>query len=656
MAWTNNSMSSRCLLILGMHRSGTSALTRCLNLLGMDVGSNLLAPNQVNARGFWEHADAVRINDGLLQSFGLQWHSLDPLPVGWLQSESANQARAEILALVERDFRSVPLWGIKDPRMCRLAPLWIQTLQEQGVDVSAVFASRSPVEVAHSLERAHKLQLPISVLMWMQHLAESERATRGLRRSMTRYEDLLADPCQVMAHVGNELAIDWPMSLQARRESIQASLESSLRTHYFNMEDMSLPSLVYRMFDACQQGGGWEALSALSEEANQAVSLIAYRLGAESPDDRHRLNTLRRRQYSPVTAKLFIARDDSDSGEERAESRHLEVGRNRVEWTLTGQSSSHCRLDPVSHAGYYLIHSIGFFGRNGQLLSNWPEISKAVSGVGIRALQRPTQPGQKLHYLTTESRFSFSLTDDLLKDASTLILDIERFDAETLAGEWAAQNAILEQEHSMQERQRLTLEKEREHLEAELRRERNIQGEIEHQASTLHQQNALIQHHGHLLGEIYREVVRKAFVLRSLSKSGVLARFTRRFLKVSLRLIPQAQLERLENMPDAWTSTGDDPQFRCESVRFPLPPGWYAVDLRMGLLKGDAASPVLYPEYGPDQTQGRAGINLHFFEANLQRHRGIVFFAHPVYALRFDPSDEPCNFTITGLSIRYISP
>src|SRR5512139_1313073 len=147
----------RCVLVLGMHRSGTSAATRCLNMVGMEVGPNLLVPDGGNSKGYWEHADAVRINDTLLESFGLSWWSLKPLPDGWMDSVTARAARSEIERLVNRDFAGIPLWGIKDPRMCRLAPLWIDVLVGMGISVSAVLMVRPVLEVARSLAKAHGL-------------------------------------------------------------------------------------------------------------------------------------------------------------------------------------------------------------------------------------------------------------------------------------------------------------------------------------------------------------------------------------------------------------------------------------------------------------------------------------------------------------------
>ena len=56
-------------LILGMHRSGTSALARVLNLAGLRLSTDLLEPNQDNPLGYWEAKNIVRINNQLLQQF-----------------------------------------------------------------------------------------------------------------------------------------------------------------------------------------------------------------------------------------------------------------------------------------------------------------------------------------------------------------------------------------------------------------------------------------------------------------------------------------------------------------------------------------------------------------------------------------------------------
>lgn len=271
----------RCVLVLGMHRSGTSALTRCLNLLGVDLGSHLLSPEKANAKGFWEHADAVRINDALLQSFDMDWHSLDPLPADWLDSEGAANARDEIRALFRRDFQGVPLWGLKDPRMCRTAPLWIQTLQELNVDIACVFVVRSPLEVAASLQRAHGLSISSSVLSWLQHLAESEIATRDVVRTMVDYDRLLEAPFELLDNISRALELAWPISMETRKGAIQSFLDADLRTHRKRATDREVPPIVHRALEACARiiagddRSGWSDLSRVADEAVDMLLVLA---------------------------------------------------------------------------------------------------------------------------------------------------------------------------------------------------------------------------------------------------------------------------------------------------------------------------------------------------------------------------------------------
>ena len=96
----------RALLVLGMHRSGTSAVTRVLNLLGAHLGSELLATKADNKRGFWEHAEVVAVHERLLTALGRAWHDTRELPYGWLDSIAGRKARGEIIALIRRDMET----------------------------------------------------------------------------------------------------------------------------------------------------------------------------------------------------------------------------------------------------------------------------------------------------------------------------------------------------------------------------------------------------------------------------------------------------------------------------------------------------------------------------------------------------------------------
>src|SRR5690242_20012263 len=91
-------------LVLGMHRSGTSALTRMLNLLGCALPDELLGANYSNPEGHWESQRAIAINDALLIALGRSWDDIRELPADWLRRPETEAARQQIRAFLDRDF------------------------------------------------------------------------------------------------------------------------------------------------------------------------------------------------------------------------------------------------------------------------------------------------------------------------------------------------------------------------------------------------------------------------------------------------------------------------------------------------------------------------------------------------------------------------
>ncbi|MFZ5657635.1 MAG: glycosyltransferase [Pseudomonadota bacterium] len=232
-------MSARApvaILVLGMHRSGTSALTRVLNLLGVELGSRLMRAAGDNPLGFWEHEEVVGIHDRLLASLGRAWDDPRELPAGWLSGRAARDARAALARLVDRDFSGAALWAVKDPRLCRLAPLWFELLAEKGIAARALLVIRNGAEVARSLVHRDGLPPAVGQLLWVRHLLDAEAASRGVRRVAVSYEALLKDWRSVVAAVASTLAIDFE-GVDARAAEIDSFLTPQLRHHRVAAED-----------------------------------------------------------------------------------------------------------------------------------------------------------------------------------------------------------------------------------------------------------------------------------------------------------------------------------------------------------------------------------------------------------------------------------
>ena len=112
----NPPVSSSGLLVLGMHRSGTSALARVLQLCGADIGTRLLGKSAGNEAGHWEDAFAVEVHERLLAAEGTRWDEALGLPDDWAAGEAGRAAGGEIAAYVANDRAQHRLWAVKEMR------------------------------------------------------------------------------------------------------------------------------------------------------------------------------------------------------------------------------------------------------------------------------------------------------------------------------------------------------------------------------------------------------------------------------------------------------------------------------------------------------------------------------------------------------------
>lgn len=249
-------MDRRCIIVLGMHRSGTSALTGTLNLLGVELGTSLIpASPEVNAKGFWEHAPIVAIHERLLETLGSAWHDERPLPEEWWEQPDVQPFRQELLEMLQREFGSLPLWGLKDPRLCRLLPLWLPILQEFSCQPLFILIARHPDEVAASLERRDGFHMEKSHLLWLQHFLEAERNSRGQPRVLVTYDQLLADWRGTMSRVGKALSLPMNPGDLVTQAKIDAFLEPGLRhCHPLDQsvrEEERLRQLAHSLYRLC---------------------------------------------------------------------------------------------------------------------------------------------------------------------------------------------------------------------------------------------------------------------------------------------------------------------------------------------------------------------------------------------------------------------
>ena len=220
----------RALVVLGMHRSGTSAVAGVLQRIGVDFGPRLMPATAANERGYYEHIDVVNLHDRLLMALDRGWDSLAPWPPAWWEDEArTGRFRAELLVLLRRDFGAAPLWGVKDPRLCLLLPWWRPLWAVLNTEPVFVIVVRDPREVAVSLRRREGISEQKTWVLWREHLLAAERETRGSARHFLRYEDFLHGWEASLAPLERHLGAAWRGRLAAARRPVAEFLDGSLR-------------------------------------------------------------------------------------------------------------------------------------------------------------------------------------------------------------------------------------------------------------------------------------------------------------------------------------------------------------------------------------------------------------------------------------------
>lgn len=235
----------RIVVVLGMHRSGTSAITRGLQVLGIDLGARLLqAEVGNNEKGFWEDIDVTAFNVDLLAELGHDWHTLTPIQPCELQNEAIEALKLRAAQLLRDKIADVEHFGLKDPRISRLMPFWLEVFEHLQLDVSYVIACRNPMNVARSLEKRNGFALEKSYLLWYEHMVLSMQYTANARRVFVDYDLILSEPehqlTRIAASLGVPFSADSVEFVQYRNEF----LESSLRHNAYAPEDLRLDSAV----------------------------------------------------------------------------------------------------------------------------------------------------------------------------------------------------------------------------------------------------------------------------------------------------------------------------------------------------------------------------------------------------------------------------
>lgn len=188
----------KLIVVLGAHRSGTSAITRALTVLGVELGNNHLPADYRNEKGYWEDQDIQQFNDEILSSLSSEWHHLSPISPDSYQTLMSSGYYERAAEMLGKKCDGFDVYGIKDPRMTKLLPFWIEVFGLLGRDVRFVIALRHPLSVAKSLQKRDGFDRRHGYHLWFVYMALAAAHSTRYPSVIVDYDKLLAQPeCQI---------------------------------------------------------------------------------------------------------------------------------------------------------------------------------------------------------------------------------------------------------------------------------------------------------------------------------------------------------------------------------------------------------------------------------------------------------------------------
>lgn len=259
-------------LVLGMHRSGTSLCSHILSALGVDMSDDIDV-NPSNAGGHWERREIVEFHDRILSLFNRDYsgHFHDfALPVAWWADPRVARIRREIVAFLEQRMGE-GYFGFKDPRTVRLMPVWHQIFNELRLAPKIVLCLRNPAQIGRSLDARDGLDPEIGEYRWLVHMMDFYRYTSKYDFCTIEYESWFNNPTVNIERLQKFLDLSWQQSESDLALLLSDIVDPTARHDDANRREASQP-LVRTLYKLAGRDGEDQARDQIAHFVSQFVS------------------------------------------------------------------------------------------------------------------------------------------------------------------------------------------------------------------------------------------------------------------------------------------------------------------------------------------------------------------------------------------------
>ena len=354
------------LIVLGMHRSGTSIVARLLNMMGAYFGPEgvTLGANEENPKGFWERRDVLDLDDALLRAAGADWWRVAQFHTSEVPADAVERFQ-EAAARLVLDLDAHRPWFVKEPRLSLVLRFWLPLLD---VPVG-VFIHRPPIQVAQSLRKRNGFSLAFGIALWERYTLDALKAAAGLPMIRLLHGDFAQAPEETVGCLFEQLQAQGVQGLRMPSErEIRAFIDPELfrqqgnrqlEDQYLNLHQRALARAIEEDFSGLlEAGAAWEisaggqtqleafeeheqllrssaAHEAQAAEHEEALSRQASELGEME-------QTLRRREQA--LAERAAARD-----QKAADAARLHQAVQEQKQALTAEAAARAQAEEALH-------------------------------------------------------------------------------------------------------------------------------------------------------------------------------------------------------------------------------------------------------------------------------------------------------------------
>jgi len=329
------------IIVLGMHRSGTSLVSGILKLTGLDLGKNLWNPDHANVKGYFENSQIGIFNDRLFEMMHTNWHDTLLLPDQWWLDDKILGQMDRFGEIIRDEFDTTSLLLFKDPRISVLLPFYMKAFDKLKIKPYFIINFRDPYEVAASLKKRNNLSLSKSLILWMDHTLKAELYTRDQPRIFIQYDQVLANPLLFLKKIFSHFNLEYKIPpAHSKRINEFVSKELKHQSGQNIPENYKIPAEVKRLYDLIRTLKGKDSNSSFKEKFDKigADFYSEYRLYHGVDDG--------------FEALLQI---ETPSGERKTSTRSIHTGHNKIEFGIDAEVTR-IILNPCNQKTGMILH------------------------------------------------------------------------------------------------------------------------------------------------------------------------------------------------------------------------------------------------------------------------------------------------------------